>query len=419
MNQYTFTGLQRTVLLAGIVLGVLCMGLTWMVDDELHTRFWTNLLHNSVFYTGMALMATFFIAICVTAWAGWYSVFKRVWEAFTVNLAIGCIMMAFIGLSVYMNWNHLYHWMDVEAVIGENDKVLIGKLPFLNKSWYFFGGIVIMVVWCFFAYMFRKLSLLEDKEGKEDTEYKIHAKLRVYAAAFLPFAGFSSAAVIWLWIMSLDAHWYSTLFAWYSAASWFVAMMALTILVIIFMKGRGNYELVTDEHLHDLGKFMFAFSIFWTYLWFSQYMLIWYSNNGEETIYFRNRFDNYEVLFYGNLVINFLVPFFVLMRNSTKRKYGTLIFVAVVVIFGHWLDYFLMIKPGALINANHLLGVHGAPAGHAGPFVSGFSMPGFLELGTFIGFLSAFLYVVFSNLSKTKLLAEYDPYIEESLHHHV
>ena len=160
----------------------------------------------------------------------------------------------------------------------------------------------------------------------------------------------------------------------------------------------------------------FAFSIFWTYLWFSQYMLIWYGNVGEETIYFKERLDNYPVLFFGNVLINFVLPFLVLMRNDTKRKVGTMVFVSIVVFLGHWLDFFLMLKPGILHTAHELAG-----AGHGGAhggFTAGFSIPGFLEIGTMIGFLGFFLYYSFVSLSRAGLVPKNSPYLAESVHHH-
>ncbi len=166
--------------------------------------------------------------------------------------------------------------------------------------------------------------------------------------------------------MSVDAHWYSTLFGWYAGASWFVAMIALTIMIISYMKGKGYFAEVSNEHLHDLGKLLFAFSIFWTYLWFSQYMLIWYGNVGEETGYYKLRKDDYGILFYGNILINFLLPFFVLMRNDNKRKYGTLLLTSGAVFFGHWWDYFLMIKPGVIHTAHEVMGHSDHGAGHDG-----------------------------------------------------
>ena len=414
MNEYKFPAKVRTFLLGGIGLGVVCLALTFFMDSmDHHPRFWSNVLHNSVFFTGIALMATFFIAVCITAWAGWHTVFKRVWEAFSQFIIVGFVLMAIIGIGIYADWHHLYHWTaeGITDPASENfDSILAGKAAFLNPTWYVFIGGAIVLVWIFFAYKLRSLSLDEDKNGG-DVGFKHHRKMRIWAAAFLPIAGFSSAAMVWLWVMSVDSHWYSTLYAWYCGASWFVAMLALTILVLIYLKNKGYFSNVSADHFHDIAKFMFAFSIFWTYLWFSQYMLIWYANIGEETIYFKERIDNYPVLFYGNLIINFAIPFLVLMRNDTKRKYGTLIFTSIVVFFGHWLDFFLMIKPGVLHTASH---------GHAHEgFTAGFTIPGLLELGTMVGFLSLFLFVILTVLTRSPLKAKNDPFLEESLRHHV
>lgn len=151
--------------------------------------------------------------------------------------------------------------------------------------------------------------------------------------------------------MSVDPHWYSTMFAWYSMISVWLASISMTTMLIIYLKSKGYLEYVTRDHLHDIGKFLFGISVFWTYLWFDQFMLIWYANNGEETIYFKERMNHYPVLFWGNLLLNFVTPFLILMRNDTKRKFGTMFFVAAIVFFGHWWDYFYMIKPGARIGA--------------------------------------------------------------------
>lgn len=177
-------------------------------------------------------------------------------------------------------------------------------------------------------------------------------------------------------------------------------------------------------------------------------MLIWYGNVGEETIYFRERVDKYPALFYLNLGINFVAPFFILMRNDTKRKMGSLGFTAGLVLFGHWLDFFLMLKPGILHTAHEVAGhghghgdSHGGEAhghGHAAEhghdaahdvahaaghhaesvFEIGFTFPGFLEIGTFIGFLCLFLFFVLGTISRASLTSSQDPYIQESLHHH-
>jgi hypothetical protein len=227
------------------------------------------------------------------------------------------------------------------------------------------------------------------------------------------------------------------MYAWYTTASWWVGALALTILTLIYLKSRGYLEVVTQEHLHDLGKYMFAFSIFWTYLWFSQYMLIWYANIGEETTYFQLRMFKFPVLYYGNLILNFVLPFLILMRNDTKRKYGTLVLTSIIVFFGHWFDFFQMVKPGTWqAEYTHTHAHAGAAAGTVAQhgetvktlfnsrgypigFVDGVSFPGLLELGVFIGFIGLFFYFVFSQLEKVSLVPKNDPYLQETLHHHV
>jgi len=164
--------------------------------------------------------------------------------------------------------------------------------------------------------------------------------------------GFLSTVFFWQSVMSVDPHWYSTMFAWYSMVSMWLGSIAMTIMLIIYLKSLGYLEYLNQNHLHDIGKFLFGISVFWTYLWFDQFMLIWYANNGEETIYFNERMTHYPVLFWGNLLLNFVTPFLILMRNDTKRKFGTMFFVALIVFFGHWWDYFYMIKPGARIAAH-------------------------------------------------------------------
>ncbi len=434
MNQYTFSGTAKTVTIGAMIVGVVSMLLTWFVGaDDLQSRFWSNFLHNGTFFLGISMMAFFFITVCITAYAGWAAVFKRVWEAMSAYMLFGFIFMIIIALATYFHWNHLYHWADAAAVA--EDPILNGKKGFLNPNWYLFGTLIIVGTWVLFGRKMRALSLAEDQDQGHD--YAKHRTMRKWSAAFLPIMGFSSAAMIWQWLMSVDAHWYSTLYAWHAAVSWFVSMICLTILLLIYLKSKGLYKQVTTEHMHDLGKFLFAFSIFWTYMWFSQFMLIWYANIGEETGYFLHRREEYSFLFYANLAVNFLIPFFVLMRNDTKRKLGSLAFVAVIVFIGHWVDFFLMIKPGvkitrdghghadaaahggeAVAHGAHEAAGHGVHEAVASSFEIGYTIPGLLELGTMIGFLGLFFFVTLTALSKAPLIAKNDPYLDESLHHH-
>jgi len=429
MNQFTFEAKQKTFLLGFIILGLLCLVLSYFIDSEpMHVRFWTNYLHNTVFFAGIAGISMFILAAFTTAWAGWHTGMKRVWEAFSLFLIPAMVLFLPIIIGMWGHLHHLYHWADPHAV--ETDAILKGKSSFLNKYWYTFGTFIILGGWAYFAYKNRSLSVAEDEDGQGVADnYWHHRKMRIYAAIFLPVFGFTSAAVLWQWVMSVDAHWYSTLFAWYSGASLFIAAMAITILMMIYLKGQGYFEHITSNHLHDLGKYLFAISIFWTYMWFSQYMLIWYANVGEETIYYRMRLDNYRPLFFANLIINFVLPFFILMRNDNKRKYGPMAIAAILTLFGHWLDFFLMIKPGARLTAleaaaeHAAAGHHGGEAAHASEkflsFAMGFNVPGLLELGIFLGFLAGFVYFVFTRLGKANLVPQNDPYLDEAMHHSV
>jgi hypothetical protein len=425
MNEFIFHSRQKTVLFGFMALGLLCMVLTFIGDDALHTRFWTNYLHNTIFFTGIAFISLFILTAFTTAWAGWHVGMKRIWESYSLFLIVGLILMLPVIAGLWGHFHHLYHWADEGEVA--KDAVLKGKSSFLNKGWYTFGTFAIIGTWVFFARKLRSLSIREDHAGKGLADnFSHHRSIRFWSAVFLPIAGFSSAAVIWQWLMSLDAHWYSTLFAWYTGASWFISAMALTILTLIYLKGQGYFPNITSNHFHDLGKFLFAISVFWTYLWFSQFMLIWYGNVGEETVYFFERRENYPVLFYGNFVLNFLVPFFVLMRNDSKRKTGIIATAAIVTFFGHWVDFFLMIKPGARHTAMEALAHSHAAEGHAAEgahhalgFAAGFSIPGLLEIGTMLGFLALFLYFVLLQLGKAALVPKNDPYMVESGHHSV
>lgn len=357
------------MLIAGMVLGAVCLGLTFFNDDEYHTRFWTNWLHNSVYFTGIAFMSMFFLSAQITAFAGWNSVIRRVWEAMSQFMWVGLILMGVIALGVWGHFHHLYHWNSTDINITDPeaphyDRVLAGKKGFLNPVWFTVGTIGFLLVWYYWAKKLRQASV--DQDTMETSDFKYYKKQRKWAASFLPLCGFLSTVFLWQSVMSVDPHWYSTMFAWYSMVSMWLGAISLTVMLIIYLKSLGYLDYVNHNHMHDVGKFLFGISVFWTYLWFDQFMLIWYANNGEETIYFKERMDHYPVLFWGNLLLNFVTPFLILMRNDTKRKFGTMFFVALIVFFGHWWDYFYMIKPGARIAAHEAKelaeGKHGGDA---------------------------------------------------------
>jgi hypothetical protein len=365
-TQFVFESKTKRLLIGGMALGVVCLALIYMNDDAYHTRFWTSWLHNSVFFSGIAFMAMFFLSAQITAFAGWNTVIKRVWEAMSQFMWVGIILMGVLVIGVWGHFHHLYHWNTPGITDPNNpiyDRIIAGKSGFLNPVWYTVGTVGFLSIWYFWAKNLRQASI--DQDTMETESFKYYKKQRKWAASFLPLGGFLSTVFLWQSMMSIDPHWYSTMFAWYSMISMWLGGISLTVILIIYLKSLGYLEYVTFNHLHDIGKFLFGISVFWAYLWFDQFMLIWYANNGEETIYFNERMTHYPVLFWGNLVLNFVAPFLILMRNDTKRKFGTMFFAACIVFFGHWWDYFYMIKPGARIAAHEATELAEGKHGHS------------------------------------------------------
>jgi hypothetical protein len=369
------------------------------------TRFWAVLLQNSVFFLLVVNAAMFFICVTTMAMAGWVVAFRRVSEAISSVVPIlGVITFVILVCIVFGGRTDIYHWLDKEAVA--NDHILSGKSGFLSVKFFMIWSTVTIFLWWFLGKKMRSMSQESDKKGTMDYETgkKWIWDNTVWASLYTVVFTLTVASTIpWLWLMSIDAHWYSTMYSWYTFASTFVSGISLIALYVIYLKNRGQLEYVTEEHLHDLGKFMFAFSIFWTYLWFSQYMLIWYSNQPEETKYFVERIGTatkagpYKAIFFLNLIINFLCPLLILMKKGTKRNWTMVTFMAVLIIFGHWIDFFQMVMPGTL-------------HGH-------YSL-GFFEFGIAALFVGLIMWGTGRYLGKHSLLAKNHPFLKESMIHH-
>ena len=244
-----------------------------------------------------------------------------------------------------------------------------------------------------YRYFSRKFSLAQDK-ANDIVNHKRNFKI---SAAFLVFYIVTESIMSWDWIMSIDPHWFSTLFGWYVFASMFVTAISVIALITIYLKSEGYLDFVNDSHIHDLAKFMFGISIFWTYLWFSQFMLIWYSNIPEEVTYFMTRIEDYSLPFWGMIVLNFLFPLLVIMNSDYKRMNLIVSTVGIVIVIGHYIDIFNMIMPSA-VGDKWFIGIP--------------------EIGGFMFFLGLFIYVVFHELQKAPLLAKGDPFVDESKSFH-
>jgi len=370
-------------------------------DNVNSTRFWAVLLQNSMYWLLLVNVAIFFIVISTLAMGGWQVAFRRVNEAIgSVVPIMGLITFIIILCIVFGHRADIYPWLDAEHV--KSDKLLNGKKGFLNPVVFvLFSGIVIGL-WAWMGKKLNALSRESDNMGPMDfeTSRKWLKKNMSWSAYYIVLYLLSVGSILpWLWLMSIDPHWYSTMYSWYTFASTFVAGMALITLFVIYFKNQGELEFVNKEHLQDLGKYMFAFSIFWTYLWFDQFMLIWYGNIPEETVYFKVRMQGpYAGLFYLNLIINFLAPFLIFMKKSTKRNYTIVTFMSVAIIFGHWIDFYQMVMPGTVYKNPHL---------------------SWFEFGIALGFVGIIMWGVTKFAVKTPMTAMNNPFLKESIIHQV
>jgi hypothetical protein len=358
---------------------------------QLQNKPWAALYVAAFFFMMIALGTLAFYAINRAAQAGWSPALFRVMEGITAYLLPGAIIVFVILALSGMHFNHLFIWMDPEVVA--HDKLIQGKTGFLNTPFFLARAAFYIAGWVTYRYFSRKFSLAQD-QASDVSNHKRNFRI---SAAFLVFYIVTESMMSWDWIMSIDPHWFSTLFGWYVFASMFVSGITTIALIAIYLKSKGYLEKVNDSHIHDLGKFMFGISIFWTYLWFSQFMLIWYSNIPEEVTYFITRIEDYNLPFFGMLIMNFIFPLLILMNSDYKRINYFIVMAGIVILLGHYMDVFNMIMPSA-VGDQWFLGIP--------------------EIGGFLFFFGLFIFVVFKEISKAPLHAAGDPYMGESERFH-
>ena len=320
-------------------------------DDEAHlehilhqlqNRPWSSLYIACFLFFMISLGVLAFYAIQIASQAGWSPVLFRVMEGITSYIIPGgIIMLILIGLSAF-HFNHLFVWADPEVVA--HDKLIQGKSGWLNGWGVMIRAIIFLGGWI----AYRQISLKFSRKQDEATDGKWFKKSFKVSAAFLVFFIYTESIMSWDWLMSFDPHWFSTLYGWYVFAGMIVCAVTTIALVTMILKSQGYLEYVNDSHIHDLAKYMFGFSIFWTYLWFSQFMLIWYANIPEEVTYFVTRIEDFKLPFFGMVVMNFVFPILVLMNSDYKRVNWFVVMAGVIILAGHYVDLFVMVMPATV-----------------------------------------------------------------------
>lgn len=361
------------------------------VLHQLSNKPWAAVYVACIFFMLLSLGTLAFYAIQQVAQAGWSPVLFRVMQGITAYLPFGSVIFFIILVLCGLHFNHLFIWLDPEVVA--HDKLIQTKSGYLNFPFWIIRAGIFLLGWNAYRYFSRKNCLAQD-EADDNSFYKKNFKM---SAGFLVFFIVTESIMSWDWIMSIDPHWFSTLFGWYVFASFFVSGITMIAMVTLYLKSRGYLEHVNTSHIHDLAKFMFGISVFWTYLWFSQFMLIWYANIPEEVTYFVTRIQDYNLPFFGAVVMNFLFPLLILISTDFKRITWVIVMAGIVILLGHYIDFFNMIMPGT-VGDQWFIGIP--------------------EIASVLFFLGLFIYVVFTALTKAPLLPKRNPFIEESKHFH-
>ncbi len=368
-----------------IVIGIAALVVAFIGDPQ---RAWANYLLNNVYFLSLAVGAMFFLSIQRVSHSGWSAGFIRVPEAMGAYIPIAAVLF----LLLIPGAHSLYHWSHADAV--SHDSLLAHKAPYLNLPFWVIRMVVFFGLWILMTWLIRRLSRREDLSGGLSFFKKGEHYAKIFI--FIVIITFSFAMIDW--IMSIDAHWYSTIFAIKNFVAAFHHAAIIIVFIVLILNQRGYFPFLSKSHVGDFSRYIFMLCIIWGYFWFTEFMLIWYANIPEETTYFitRVRGEGWRPFFFANLLINWFLPFVLLMPKAIGQNKLVVKIVIPVLIVGQFIDLYLQIFPGTV----------------------GKQVLGFQEIGIFVGFAGLFMLVVGYALSRGNLYPVNHPYLEECKHHH-
>jgi len=366
--------------------GALTLAVGAVVAPE---RTWANLLLASFYLIGLGLSGVLFIAIQYVCGAEWSVAFRRVPEAMAGTVPVAAL--TFLLVLVVSPW--IYPWF--HGLEGGENPAMWFKALWLSPGPFIARSLIYLLVWVAFSYAILRTSRRQDRDG--DPAHTVR-NIRL-SAGFIVVFGLTFWLASFDWIMSLEPDWYSTVFGVYNFAGLLLSGLAMIAIIAIWLERLGPLRgILTAEHLHDLGKLIFGFSSFWMYIWFCQYMLIWYTDIPEETVHYVARLHGFWApLFLLNLLLNWFVPFAVLLHVPAKRNPGLLLKVCWVILVGRWVDLYVMIFPH-FVGASPVFGVW--------------------EVGLMLGAAGLFFLAVIRALHRAPIVPVGDPYLAESLSYH-
>ncbi len=316
------------------VIGLVLVVLSYVTDAQ---RAGFNNIIGFTFLASVAVGAVFFIAIEYIAGAVWSTPFRRVLE-FLGMLLVPVVLLA---IPIFLNFHSLYHWSHADVVAA--DKVLQSKSPYLNEQFFAIRFVIYIVIWSLFYFIFRHNSLKQDKDN-DQARTKKNIGL---AAAFIPLLAISISLFSIDWLMSLEPHWFSTMFGVYYFTGSIVTALAVTTYFVVLLSERGYFfKGINENHYYSFGALLFGLLSFWAYIAFSQFMLIWYANLPEENFWFITRWQNgWEYVSVAIVLFHFWIPYFMLVSRPSKMKPRVLKQSAAILIAAHFLDMYWLVMP--------------------------------------------------------------------------
>lgn len=343
-QEYKISGkafFQKPALIIGLA-GLIATLAGYFID---HSQFFFSYLTAYTFWMTMTLGALFFTMLHHLTGADWSIVLRRILETVMMTLPV----MAILFIPILLGLHDLYHWSNEDVLA--TDPTLQKKSAYLNPVFFTVRVVIYFTIWFLLARGLYKTSLAQDAGYQPEQTIKmrkISAPGMILFALTITFASFD-------WLMSLDAHWYSTIFGVYIFGGSLLSILTFMVLFGNMLRKKGILaDIITIEHYHDLGKFLFTFVIFWGYIGFSQYFLIWYANIPEETIWYLHRWEgSWKIITMVIVFGHFLIPFIALMPRFVKRDLGALSFFAFWILIMHWIDIFWLIMPNLHHHGTH------------------------------------------------------------------
>jgi len=377
--------ITKTLFGVGIV-GLLATGVGYFLE---HDQFFFSYLVSFTFFSSIALASLFFVMLQHLTRSEWSAVLRRIPEAISSNIWIWGLFI----IPVLLGMHSLYHWTHADAVAS--DPVLQGKVPYLNTPFFIVRQFIYFGLWSFLGYQMYNKSVEMDNTG----DWGLQTLLRRTSGPGLFFFAITLAFASFDWLMALDPHWYSTIFGVYYFAMSFQGLFAVLILIIMYLWKQGLLtSTIQQGHIYDLGVQMFGFTVFYGYIAFSQFLLIYYANIPEETVWYLERLSGgYEYLAYFYLFGRFVIPFVLLLSKEAKSNYKLVTSISILILVSHLVELYWIVMPVLNHHGFHL---------------------NWMTITSFIGLGGIFLGLFFYRFKQNKMVPVNDPKLADSLNKH-